>query len=142
MTLYKICHQSGRVLFTTDNEVTARNREQFGWKVIEVDKSREQFEKYMKAETNHPLWRTEYPMTKDQDQQYSDHTTNMAWFAWQASRAAIEIDVTPPSGYIVGINDVPTDHFEAGRQNVINSIHVAGITVKSANDIANDTGTE
>lgn len=46
MTLYKICHQSGRVLFTTDNEVTARNREQFGWKVTEVDKSREQFEKW------------------------------------------------------------------------------------------------
>ncbi len=33
--MYKICHQSGRVLFTTDNEVTARNREQFGWKVTE-----------------------------------------------------------------------------------------------------------
>lgn len=91
--LYKICHQSGRVLFTTYNELTARNREQFGWKVIRVDKSREQFEEYMKAETNHPLWRTEYPMTKDEDQQYSDHTTNMAWFAWQASRAVIEVEL-------------------------------------------------
>lgn len=37
MNHWQICHQSGCVLFTTDNEVTARNREQFGWKVIKVD---------------------------------------------------------------------------------------------------------
>lgn len=27
---WQVCHQSGRVLFTSDNEVTARNGEQFG----------------------------------------------------------------------------------------------------------------
>lgn len=40
MTRWQVCHHSGRVLFTTDNEVTARNREQFGWKVIEIDNNR------------------------------------------------------------------------------------------------------
>lgn len=92
--LYRICHQSGRVLFTTDNEVTARNREQFGWKVIEVDKSREQFEAevFRRAEISgykHPL----SVLKKTSDGGYATTWVDMMWEGWQASRAAIEIEL-------------------------------------------------
>lgn len=53
--------------------------------------SREQFEKWVREETGFDLWRTEYPMTEWDNQQYKCHQTNLAWLAWQASRAAIEI---------------------------------------------------
>lgn len=55
--------------------------------------SREQFEEWVKEETGLDLWRTEYPMTEWDDQQYKCHQTNLAWMAWQASRAAIEIEL-------------------------------------------------
>lgn len=54
--------------------------------------SREQFEKWVREETGFDLWRTEYPMTEWDNQQYKCHQTNLAWLAWQASRAAIEIE--------------------------------------------------
>lgn len=55
--------------------------------------SREQFEKWIKEETGFDLWRTEYPMTEWDDQQYKCHQTNLAWMTWQASRSAIEIEL-------------------------------------------------
>lgn len=55
--------------------------------------SREQFEKWVKEETGFDLWRTEYPMTEWDNQQYKCHQANLAWMAWQASRAAIEIEL-------------------------------------------------
>lgn len=53
--------------------------------------NREQFEEWVAKETGFDLWRTEFPMTEWDDQQYKCHQTNLAWMAWQASRAAIEI---------------------------------------------------
>lgn len=38
MTMWKICHKSGRVLFTTCNERTAMNRAKYGWRVEKVNK--------------------------------------------------------------------------------------------------------
>ncbi len=61
--------------------------------MTEVDKSREQFEKWVKEETGFDLWRTEYPMTEWDGQQYKCHQTNLAWMAWQASRATIEVEL-------------------------------------------------
>ena len=90
MTLYKICHQSGRVLFTTDNEVTARNREQFGWKVIEVDKSREQFEQFIQRKFGDLI---DQRVTKNGDGEYFSWDMQVAWLSWQASRAAIEVEL-------------------------------------------------
>lgn len=81
--MYKICHQSGRVLFTTHNEVTARNREQFGWKVTEVDKSREQFEKWFKREVD--------PVKGGLN--FKNPVVSMYYKCWQVSRAAIEIEL-------------------------------------------------
>jgi len=90
---WAIKHKSGRTLFVTSDEFIANNRRKMGWIVEEVKMtSREQFEKWVKEETGFDLWRTEYPMTKWDNQQYKCHQTNLAWMAWQASRAAIEIE--------------------------------------------------
>lgn len=61
--------------------------------------SREQFEEWVTKETGFDLWRTEFPMTEWDYQQYKCHQTNLAWMAWQASRAAIE------NGSIVAYQD-------------------------------------
>lgn len=90
---WAIKHKSGRTLFVTSDEFIANNRRSMGWIVEEVKMtSREQFEKWVKEETGFDLWRTEYPMTEWDDQQYKCHQTNLAWMAWQASRAAVEIE--------------------------------------------------
>lgn len=90
---WAIKHKSGRTLFVTSDEFIANNRKEMGWMVKEVKMtSREQFEKWVKEETGFDLWRTEYPMTQWDEQQYKCHQTNIAWMAWQASRAAIEIE--------------------------------------------------
>ena len=90
---WAIKHKSGRTLFVTSDEFIANNRRKMGWIVEEVKMtSREQFEQWVKEETGFDLWRTEYPMTLWDNQQYKCHQTNLAWMAWQASRAAIEIE--------------------------------------------------
>lgn len=61
--------------------------------------SREQFEEWVKAETGFDLYRTNFPMTSWDNQQYKDHSTNLAWMAWQASRAAIEITLPDCDDY-------------------------------------------
>lgn len=91
---WAIKHKSGRTLFVTSDEFIANNRKEMGWIVEEVKMtSREQFEQWIKEETGFDLWRTEYPMTEWDDQQYKCHQTNLAWMAWQASRSAIEIEL-------------------------------------------------
>ena len=85
--------------------------------------SREQFEKWIREETGFDLWRTGYPMTEWDDQQYKCHQTNLAWMAWQASRAAIEIEL-PDS-------DVGYEMMEYhDPQQVIEAIEKAGLKVK------------
>lgn len=131
MTRWQICHQSGRVLFTTDNEVTARNREQFGWKVIEVDKSREQFDAWFNG-------KKESMKSCGLGMLHIRRAHDAAWSAWQASRAAIEIDLPQRIGAKATWQNGP--HMFA--DDVINCLLSEGLTVKPANDIANGTGTE
>lgn len=90
MTHWQVCHQSGRVLFTTDNKVTARNREQFGWKVIEMDKSREQFEAVAANKLNFDI----STVIASRDGDSYDSKLISDWYGfWQASRAAIEVEL-------------------------------------------------
>lgn len=121
--MYKICHQSGRVLFTTDNEVTARNREQFGWKVIKVDKSREQFEKWFSKSYSciAKLFRL------NSEGEYENLTIRASWRAWQASRAAIEVELPENKWRPCDCIDVV---IAFDRDDVIESIRAAGIKVK------------
>lgn len=50
--------------------------------------NREKFEAWARATTGLMLDRTAYPMTPDEDQQYLDHDTNLAWMAFQAALAS------------------------------------------------------
>lgn len=87
--------------------------------------SREKFEAWIKSETGFDLWRTNYPMTKPEDQQYKDHSTNLAWMAWQASREAVEVEL--PCVYV-------SEWLSSGgvmeSEDVISAIRAAGIKVK------------
>lgn len=90
---WAIKHKSGRTLFVTSDEFIANNRREMGWIVEEMKMtSRGQFEEWVRKETGFDLWRTEYPMTEWDDQQYKCHQTNLAWMAWKSSREAIVIE--------------------------------------------------
>lgn len=80
---WAIKHKSGRTLFITSDEFIANNRRKMGWIVEEVKMtSREQFEE----------WFYEYTGCDPKDSGYVN-MVEMYWMAWQASRAAIEIEL-------------------------------------------------
>nr|DAK90721.1 MAG TPA: hypothetical protein [Caudoviricetes sp.] len=123
---WAIKHKSGRTLFMTSDEFIANNRRKMGWIVEEVKMtSREQFEKWVKEETGFDLWRTEYPMTEWDNQQYKCHQTNLAWLAWQASRAVIEIELPNqfPGEYYLDRDVIYADE-------LIEELEQAGLKVK------------
>lgn len=79
---WAIKHKSGRTLFVTSDEFIANNRRKMGWIVEEVKlTSREQFNE----------WFYEYTGCDPTDSGYVN-MVEMYWMAWQASRAAIEIE--------------------------------------------------
>lgn len=82
--------------------------------------SREQFEEWVKAETGFDLCRTNFPMTSWDNQQYKDHSTNLAWMSWQASRAAIEIELP----WLGQSSLMDTD-------DVVEAIELQGLTAKA-----------
>lgn len=127
---WAIKHKSGRTLFVTSDEFIANNRRKMGWIVEKVKMtSREQFEEWVKEETGFDLWRTEYPMTEWDNQQYKCHQTNLAWLAWQASRAAIEV-ATP---WLCGDGDNDTEWTQGYNDGVMateKAIISAGLKVK------------
>lgn len=123
---WAIKHKSGRTLFVTSDEFIANNRRNMGWIVEGVKMtSRERFEEWIKSETGFDLWRTEYPMTEWGDQQYKCHQTNLAWMAWQASRAAIEIELPNqfPGEYYLDRDVIYADE-------IIEELEQAGLKVK------------
>ncbi|EOI3465050.1 hypothetical protein ACMSW1_002527 [Cronobacter dublinensis] len=83
-----------------------------------MDKSRGQFEAWVRIETGMNLYRTKYALTAEEDQQYIDHDINLAWMAWQASRAAVEIEIPEVLDYWLG------------REGFAGSIRAAGLKVK------------
>lgn len=123
---WAIKHKSGRTLFVTSDDFIANNRRKMGWIVEEVKMtSREQFETWVKEETGFDLWRTEYPMTEWDNQQYKCHQTNLAWLAWQASRAEIEIELPNqfPGEYYLDRDVIYADE-------LIEELEQAGLKVK------------
>lgn len=118
---WAIKHKSGRTLFITSDEFIANNRREMGWIVEEVKMtSREQFEAWVKKETGFDLCRTNYPMTEWADQKYESYQTHLAWMAWQASRAEIEIQACP----------CPNDHGPNVDDHYREQINNAGLKVK------------
>lgn len=123
---WAIKHKSGRTLFVTSDEFIANNRRKMGWIVEEVKMtSREQFEEWAKENGMSLVY-------GDCDYVYSP--TVWAWKAWQASRAAIEIE--PPDfidsraalnkGYTVDYSNGFGDAMDAYEL----SIEQAGLEVK------------
>lgn len=100
--------------------------------------SREQFEAWVKSETGFDLWRTNYPMTAPENQQYAEHSTNLAWMAWQASREAVELDIEWPEAnddtWKDGEEGAYAMGHEDGKDKVViavrKAIRAAGIKVK------------
>lgn len=88
--------------------------------------SREQFEDWVKEETGFDLCRTNYPMTEWVDQKYESYQTHLAWMAWQASRAAVEVEL--PS-VIWDMSECGSQHYD--RDDVIDAIQSVGVKVKS-----------
>ncbi|MDI7687767.1 hypothetical protein [Cronobacter malonaticus] len=98
-----------------------------------MDKSREQFEAWVRIETGMNLYRTKYALTAVEDQQYIDHDINLAWMAWQASRAAVEIEL-PPTTEVHPLGPSTAKMFCELHKNTVtecaNSILAAGLKVK------------
>lgn len=98
-----------------------------------MDKSREQFEAWVRIETGMNLYRTKYALTAVEDQQYIDHDINLAWMAWQASRAAVEIEL-PPTTEAHPLGPSTAKMFCELHKNTVtecaNSIRAAGLKVK------------
>ena len=82
------------------------------------EKMRAEFEEWMIANTEFDTQRTAFAMTKEEDQQYMCHRTNLAWLAWQASRAAMVVELPDAMGYPLAyheaINDVEGALDDAG----------------------------
>lgn len=109
---WAIKHKSGRTLFVTSDEFIANNRKEMGWIVEEVKMtSREQFNE----------WFHEYTGCDPKDNTYVN-MVEMYWMAWQASRAAIEIEL--PEEESLGCYAIYY------AEDVIDAIENAGLKVK------------
>lgn len=92
--------------------------------------SREQFEEWVTKETGFDLWRTEFPMTEWDDQQYKCHQTNLAWMAWQASRASVDVEILIEPFIAIKKDATNYDFYNAGIESAKRAITNAGIKVK------------
>lgn len=83
MTMWNICHKSGRVLFTTRNEQTALNRAEYGWRVEKVDDRYEIAEQHgMSIEFIDWFWENK----KASSGSVWFITMAMMWEGWKGSR--------------------------------------------------------
>lgn len=88
------------------------------------EKMRDEFEEWLIANTEFDTQRTAFAMTKEEDQQYMCHRTNLAWLAWKASRAALVVELPelksfnasdePDFAYEVAIDDIKCALGDAG----------------------------
>ncbi|ELY4787496.1 hypothetical protein SM105_000871 [Cronobacter sakazakii] len=86
-----------------------------------MDKSREQFEEFAQREKLSLAYG---------DCGYVYTSTEMAWRAWQASRAAVEIDVPDASGYWNGSQGQEVLNHRQLIADICDSIRAAGLKVK------------
>lgn len=118
--MWAIKHKSGRVLFVTGSEVTANNRREMRWIVKEVKMtSREQFEAWFKSAFN---------LGDDHlsEGEFGSETAQTAWMSWQASRAAIEIELPEP----FPLDTNPQGNTYYYESEVDEAIESAGLKVK------------
>lgn len=92
---WAIKHKSGRTLFVTSDEFIANNRRKMGWIVEEVKMtSGEQFEKWLYQQRVRGITFSAIDkFSVDEEVYYKSPDIHGQWNAWQASRAAIEIEL-------------------------------------------------
>ena len=117
---WAIKHKSGRTLFVTSDEFIANNRRKMGWIVEEVKMtSREQFEAWYKSK--YLFQGYEFDKLENGSYQWIESM----WQAWQASRAAIEIELP---------NQFPGEHYlyrdVIYADELIEELEQAGLKVK------------
>lgn len=124
---WAIKHKSGRTLFVTSDEFIANNRRKMGWIVEEVKMtSREQFEKWLYQQRVRGItFSTIDKFDVDGEVYYKSPDIQGQWNAWQASRAAIEIELPCIQK---DINYIGSEHYDADE--VIEAIEQAGLKVK------------
>lgn len=114
---WAIKHKSGRTLFVTSDEFIADNRRKMGWIVEGVKMtSREQFEAWYKSK--YLFQGYEFDKLENGSYQWIESM----WQAWQASRAAIEIEL--PEVESLGC------HAIYYAEDVIEAIEQVGLKVK------------
>ncbi|ALX77779.1 hypothetical protein EHI88_12185 [Cronobacter malonaticus] len=94
-----------------------------------MDKSREQFEAWFRRfgsedECTNMLQLNSYGTN------YLHPHADLAWIAWQASRAAVEIDVPDASGYWNGSQGQEVLNHRQLIADICDSIRAAGLKVK------------
>nr|DAO15411.1 MAG TPA: hypothetical protein [Caudoviricetes sp.] len=122
---WAIKHKSCRTLFVTSDEFIANNRRKMGWIVEEVKMtSREQFELWVSGTTNSDFHRS-IMLCRHENGNYNHLETNHKWEAWQASRAAIEIELPNqfPGEYYLDRDVIYADE-------LIEELEQAGLKVK------------
>lgn len=128
---WRICHKSGRVLFTTNDERTARNRDKLGWRVEKVDVSREQFEiEYSKLMgTPASVFKT---LRDGDDYRYTNgNRMQIAWLMWQASREQLVVELPDTSFIVIPKDASRANGYHQGVQDCAKVLTAAGLTVKS-----------
>ncbi len=124
---WAIKHKSGRTLFVTSDEFIANNRRKMGWIVEEVKMtSRERFEIWCNEraiKSNYQYMAGLFYRLSNGD--YSVTWVDMAWEVWQASRAAIEIELPNqfPGEYYLDRDVIYADE-------LIEELEQAGLKVK------------
>lgn len=120
---WAIKHKSGRTLFVTADEFIANNRRKMGWIVEEVKMtSREQFETWFNKRSN---WKIT-PSMRKKDKYIGNPSAQSKWEVWQASRAAIEVELPEPCSPGDFCIDIPAQ----AHHEVIEAIENAGLKVK------------
>lgn len=119
---WAIKHKSGRTLFVTSDEFIANNRKEMGWIVEEVKMtSREQFEQWLYQQRVRGItFSTIDKFDVDGEVYYKSPDIQGQWNAWQASRAAIQIQACP----------CPNDHGPNVDDHYREQINNSGLKVK------------
>ena len=92
-----------------------------------MDKSREQFEAEISKKLGDLI---DQRVCKNSDGDYMAWDMQVAWWAWQASRAAVEIDVPDASGYWNGSQGQEVLNHRQLIADICDSIRAAGLKVK------------
>lgn len=94
---------------------------------MSTDKMREEFEAAFKAENGYTPLRNHYGDGSDYESPYC----NGAWWAWQASRAAIEVELPKPSESYGCMGEGMGDpDYSIAYEDAVEAIESLGLKVK------------